>query len=354
MRIDHARELQLDQVHDNPLQPRDSMNADVVAGVCAAIQDAQRYPVSLAITVRPRTAGGWEIISGHHRATAARESELDTIWAHVQDLDDREAAIALAATNNQAEMTTFEHARHALLLSEQFGVTVREYSRMIGRAETSMSHAIKAYRVLSEHGGPGGPNGQVPLGALSALATVDNDAQRAGLLYQFRERRSTNAEAEGVIALVRQGVQMRAAFDQVEGKPAPGSGTKTGPNRHASDSTAVAASQANLELMAAFEWTLSLYQAWTEVLEERFAAQLKAERDKLTAEVAVRQRWILRELRAEPSSRLEKPVTEEPACATCAHGRVSKLSEIGWTCNASRAAGCQPLSHRRFWVAKED
>lgn len=350
------RELALREVHDNPNQPRFAMNEEVIAGARAAMDEAGAYPVAMALTVRERAAGGFEIIAGHHRARAAREAGLELVWAYVQELDDRQAAIALATTNNQASMTPLEHARHALWLEEQHGVTAEDYARLVGKSIQAVEQAITALRVLEDHGGITGPNAEVSIVALSALANVDDDAQRASLLFQFRQRRTTGLQARQVIQDLRDGLGMRAAFDRAEGrddapptKPRVGA-YATNPAGQAGDAAAVAAVRLNQELVAGYEWTLALYQARSEELEARFGQYLG---DGFADAVALRQKRILRELRADPKARLLQPADEAAGCATCAHGRESTFSDIGWSCAASRAGQCQPLTLKKFWVARE-
>lgn len=353
---EHARELPLAHIIDNPHQPRLTLNLEVVAGVKAAIATAGRYPIAMAITVRPLEGGVYEIIAGHHRARGAREMELETIWAHVEQLDDREAAIKLATTNNQAEMTAFEHARHALWLSEHHGVGINEYSRLVGKSRATVTTAIAAYRVLSEHGGPEGPNAAVPVGTLAALDGVDDPDKRAALLYQFRNRRSTTAQAEEVIAQLKAGRSMREAFDRAEGRtgvpkgPTVGKGTLA----NAGDGAALIAAHHNAELISAYEWTVALYQARSEELESRVGEMRGADLEAFLSGVAARQRRILRELRAAPEDHLVKPDTREVACASCEHGRKSSLSELGFTCAAGRELLCQPLTARKCWVSREE
>ena len=365
---EHACELALAEVHDNPLQPRLAMNEEVIAGARATIESAgNRYPVSMAITVRPRAAGGYEIIAGHHRTRAARAAGLATVWAYVQLLDDRAAAIALAATNTQAEMSPLEHARHALWLAEHHGVTAAEYARLVGRSDATMSKSIAAYRVIESHGGPTGPNASVPVGALAALAGVADEAKRTALLYQFRTRRTTKDQATEVLAHLRAGVAMREAFRLVEEpdeEPAsttPKGAYDTAPRTggagnaaSASDRAATAAVQISNELITAYEYTLSLYQARSEELESRVGALTGADHDAFVSAVAARQARILRELRAAPAAKLLKPRDISIACASCAHGKASTFSDTGWMCQVQRAAMCQPLTHRKCWVDRDE
>ncbi len=362
--MEQACELALAEVHDNPLQPRLAMNDEVVAGARVAIENAGgRYPVSMAITVRPREAGGYEIIAGHHRTRAAREAGVATIWAYVELLDDRAAALALAATNNQAEMTPLEHARHAIWLMENHAVSMAEYARLVGRNEATISRAVQAYRVIADHGGPTGPNAAVSIGALAALSRVADPAQRAALIYQFRTRRTTEGQATEVLAHLRAGVPMRDAFRRAEApadeKPAALPGARTGSSgtqAQSSDANAVAAARLNSELIDSYEWTLALYQARSEELEKLVGDLKGPAKEAFLTNVAARHRQLVAELKKDKDRLLKKPGsgTAQPACGTCEHGRASAFEKIGFKCAVGRLDQCLPLTERRCWVEREE
>lgn len=362
--MEQACELALAEVHDNPLQPRLVMNEEVIAGARAAIENAGgRYPVSMAITVRPREAGGYEIIAGHHRTRAAREAGVTSIWAYVELLDDRAAALALAATNNQAEMSPLEHAKHALWLAENHAVTFAEYARLVGKSEPTVSKSIAAYRVIEKHGGPTGPNAAVPIGALAALAGVADEATRTALLYQFRTRRTTKDQAVEVLAHMRAGVQMREAFRRAEAppdeKPAALPGARTGSSgtqAQSSDASALAAARLNSELIDSYEWTLALYQARSEELEKLVGELTGPAKEAFLMNVAARHRRLVVELRKDKDQLLKKPGTgtARPACETCEHGRASAFEKLGWMCAVGRQDQCMPLTARRCFVEREE
>ena len=55
------------------------------------------------VLVRPRSEGGYEMISGHRRLHASKKAGLDSIPAIIKDLSDDEAAIAMVDSNVQRE-----------------------------------------------------------------------------------------------------------------------------------------------------------------------------------------------------------------------------------------------------------
>jgi N6-adenosine-specific RNA methylase IME4 len=97
-----------------------------------------------AITVR-KIDGGYEIISGHHRAEAARRCDLHSIPAWVVELDDDKAYMALASDNSQGEMSLVELAIHAAGVKPARGKEgdgVKAWAEAMGRDE-DYTHQIR-------------------------------------------------------------------------------------------------------------------------------------------------------------------------------------------------------------------
>ena len=103
--------LGVSDLKSHPNNPRIGMREDVIESIACSIR-VRGYHERHAITVR-KISGGYEIISGHHRAEAARRAGLHSAPAWVVDLDDDKAYMALASDNSQGEMSLVELAIHA-------------------------------------------------------------------------------------------------------------------------------------------------------------------------------------------------------------------------------------------------
>lgn len=87
----------LDELHAFPGHPFKVMRD---AAMEELVQSVRANGVLSRIIVRPRRAGGYEIIAGHRRTEAARLAGLTAIPAEVRrDLDDDAAVIAMIETN---------------------------------------------------------------------------------------------------------------------------------------------------------------------------------------------------------------------------------------------------------------
>lgn len=94
------RSLPLTELHpmpDNPFQIRED------AAMMDLIGSVRQNGVLVPAEVRPRSEGGYEIISGARRKYASELANLDSIPAIIRDLDDDDAIIRLVDSNIQRE-----------------------------------------------------------------------------------------------------------------------------------------------------------------------------------------------------------------------------------------------------------
>jgi ParB/RepB/Spo0J family partition protein len=212
------KEILVALLHAHPDQPRHALGAETLASVQDAIAQAGgAYPQSLAVTVRRRDEGGFEILAGHHRVEAARLSKTATVWAFVRAMDDAKAGMFLASSNSHSEMTQLEHARHALMLKARYGLGLYEYARRIGRSKGWISDVVSAYRVVVHHGGLDGPYAKLPASALEpAVVIKDIDMQRR-VLDLLLVTRGPSVIAGRLCAAVQQGEEPEAALRRIEG-----------------------------------------------------------------------------------------------------------------------------------------
>ena len=78
--------LPVDAIHPNPRQPRKRFEPEATAGLALSLR---HQGVLQPVVVRPRSAGGYELVAGERRWRAAREAGLETLPALVRETDDR-------------------------------------------------------------------------------------------------------------------------------------------------------------------------------------------------------------------------------------------------------------------------
>ena len=134
-------ELPLEAVHPNPKQPRKRFDGEAGTGLAESIK---REGVIQPLLVRPRAAGGYEIVAGERRWRAAREAGHATVPAVVRETDDRDTLL-LGLIENVAreQLTPVEEARAYAVLLDEFGLGLGDVADRVGRSKPSVSNRIR-------------------------------------------------------------------------------------------------------------------------------------------------------------------------------------------------------------------
>jgi ParB family transcriptional regulator, chromosome partitioning protein len=134
-------QLPLDTIHPNPRQPRRRHDSEAALGLADSIR---AQGLIQPVVVRPRRAGGWELIAGERRWRAARDAGLDRVPALVREADDRDSLL-LALVENVAreQLSPPEEARAYALLIDEFGLSLGDVSERVGRSKPAVSNRMR-------------------------------------------------------------------------------------------------------------------------------------------------------------------------------------------------------------------
>jgi ParB family chromosome partitioning protein len=182
----------VEEIHANPRQPRKRFDHETTAGLAESIR---AQGIIQPVVLRPRAAGGYELIAGERRWRAAREAGLATLPALVRDAADRDALL-LGLVENVAreELTPIEEARAYAILTDEFELSLGEIAERVGGSKPAVSNRLRLLEL------PDDVLGMVERGELTegharaVLAVPDNEGRR-------RLARK----------IVRQGLSVRAA-----------------------------------------------------------------------------------------------------------------------------------------------
>jgi ParB family transcriptional regulator, chromosome partitioning protein len=133
--------IPLDAIHANPRQPRRRFEPEATAGLAASLRS---QGVLQPVVVRPRSAGGYELIVGERRWRAAREAGLNALPALVRESDDRETLL-LALVENVAreDLSPVEEARAYAVLVDEFDLSLADVAERVGRSKPSVSNRLR-------------------------------------------------------------------------------------------------------------------------------------------------------------------------------------------------------------------
>src|SRR5205814_10095577 len=133
--------LPVDQIHPNPRQPRRRFEAEPIAGLAESIR---AQGVIQPIVVRPRAAGGYELIAGERRWRAAREARVESVPAVIREAGDRETLL-LGLVENVAreDLSPVEEARGYAVLMDEFELSLGDVAERVGRSKPAISNKLR-------------------------------------------------------------------------------------------------------------------------------------------------------------------------------------------------------------------
>jgi ParB family chromosome partitioning protein len=169
-------ELPVDAIHPNPRQPRRRFEPEAASGLAESVR---RQGVIQPLLVRPRDAGGYEIVAGERRWRAAREAGRETVPAVVREADERDTLL-LGLIENVAreQLTPVEEARAYALLVDEFALSLGEVAERVGRSKPSVSNRIRLLELPDDVLGML-DRGQLTEGhARAVLAVPDHEGRR--------------------------------------------------------------------------------------------------------------------------------------------------------------------------------
>jgi ParB family chromosome partitioning protein len=200
-------ELPVAEMHPNPRQPRRHFEAEAVSGLAESIRE---QGLIQPVVVRPRDAGGYELIAGERRWRAAREAGLETLPAVIRTAGDRDALLLAVVENVAREnLSPVEEARAYAVLLDEFALSLGEVAARVGHSKPAVSNRVRLLEL------PQDVLGMVERGQLS------EGHARAVLAVPDQEGRRRLARR-----IVRKGMTVRAAE-----QAARWSGARTRPRR---------------------------------------------------------------------------------------------------------------------------
>jgi ParB family chromosome partitioning protein len=179
-------------IHPNPRQPRRRFDGEATSGLADSIR---AQGVVQPVLVRPRPAGGYELIAGERRWRAAREAGVPTVPALIREADERDALL-LGLVENVAreQLSPVEEARAYALLLDEFGLTLGEIGERVGRSKPTVSNRLRLLELPDD------------VLAMLERGELSEGHARAVLAVQGHEERRRLGRL-----IVRRGLSVRAA-----------------------------------------------------------------------------------------------------------------------------------------------
>ena len=138
-------ELPVDRLYRGRYQPRRTIHAE---GIEELAQSIRAQGVIEPVIVRPRPAGGYEIIAGERRWRAAQRAGLDAVPAIVRDVDDRQAvAMALIENVQREDLGPLEEATALKRLLDEHELTHEALAAAVGKSRAAVTNSLRLLRL---------------------------------------------------------------------------------------------------------------------------------------------------------------------------------------------------------------
>jgi ParB family chromosome partitioning protein len=134
-------ELPVDAIHPNPRQPRRRFDSEAGAGLADSVRS---QGVVQPVVVRPRAAGGYELIAGERRWRAARDAGMRQVPAVIREADDRDSLLLGLVENVAREnLSPVEEARAFAVLMDEFALSLGDVAERVGKSKPAVSNRVR-------------------------------------------------------------------------------------------------------------------------------------------------------------------------------------------------------------------
>ena len=133
-------EIPLDQISDNPRQPRLRMDGAALETLAASVREhGVIQPVLLTETI-----DGYQLVAGQRRVRAARMAGLERIPAVIRQLADRDQLeLALVENLQREDLDPIEAARAYRQLIDDHGFSQEDLAARVGRARSTVANTLR-------------------------------------------------------------------------------------------------------------------------------------------------------------------------------------------------------------------
>lgn len=143
---ERLREIVVENISPNPLQPRDDFDSKSLAQLAESIR---QQGVLQPVIVAPKN-GGFVLIAGERRWRAAKIAGLEKIPALVLDKkpDDKQLLfIALVENLQREDLDPVEEAEAYLMLAKKFALRQEEIAQKVGKSRSAVANAIRILKL---------------------------------------------------------------------------------------------------------------------------------------------------------------------------------------------------------------
>ena len=143
--IGNVLELPLDQITENPYQPRTVFNEEALNELASSIKE---LGVIQPITVRKVDTQKYELISGERRWRASKIAGLTTIPAFIRIANDEESLMmALVENIQRQDLDPIEVALSYNRMREELNLTQEQMSERVGKKRSTITNYLRLLKL---------------------------------------------------------------------------------------------------------------------------------------------------------------------------------------------------------------
>lgn len=190
------REVPLDQIDANHLQPRQRFNDERLEDLASSIRE-QGLLQPLVVVERP--GGRYELIAGERRLRASRMLDLEKVPALVRRAGEEEMLeLALIENIQRDQLNAIELARAFQQLQEQFGQSHEQIAQRVGKDRSTITNHLRLLS-LPEVAQQAVVDSRITMGHARCLAALQTEAEAVEALDQVLSRGLTVRQTEQLV-----------------------------------------------------------------------------------------------------------------------------------------------------------
>jgi ParB family chromosome partitioning protein len=190
-------EVDIDQLHPNPFQPRVQIDDAKIEDLARSIRS---HGVIQPIVVRRTDGEGYEIVAGERRWRASQRAGLLKVPVVVREVpDDKLLAAALIENIQREDLNPIEEAQAYRRLSDELHLTQEQIAEAVGKDRSSIANYVRLLRLPHEIR-DNLVAGSLTMGHARALLGLADEAAQLRVSREIVSKNLSVRETEALVA----------------------------------------------------------------------------------------------------------------------------------------------------------
>jgi len=187
-----AKNLLVDEISPNRMQPRSFFNDDKLEELVASIKE---HGILQPVVVQ-KADSGYELIVGERRWRASKKLGLKKIPAVIREVNDEQSLeIAIIENIHRQDLNPIEEAEAYARLSKEFALTQEMVADKVGKSRAAVANTLRLLN-LSESIKEDLVSGRISMGHARALLALENTKKMEALRKEIIKQNLTVRQTE--------------------------------------------------------------------------------------------------------------------------------------------------------------